>query len=57
MVRLLAYHQWLEIEAELQTISMDQQIKLSAFLSGLRGRLFKSNVNVVTILPGFVRTK
>lgn len=27
------------------------------FLSGLRNRLFKSNVNVLTVLPGFVRTK
>ena len=30
---------------------------LSAFLSGLRNRLFKSNVNVISVLPGFVNTK
>lgn len=30
---------------------------LTAFLSGLRGRLFEKNVQVMTILPGFVRTK
>lgn len=30
---------------------------LTAFLSGLRNRLHSSNVNVLTILPGFVRTK
>ena len=29
----------------------------TAFLSGLRNRLYKSNVNVLTILPGFVETK
>lgn len=29
----------------------------TAFLSGLRNRLHKSNVNVLTILPGFVETK
>ena len=29
----------------------------TAFLSGLRNRLFASNVNVLTVLPGFVRTK
>ena len=29
----------------------------SAFLSGLRNRLHKSNVNVLTVLPGFVKTK
>ena len=29
----------------------------SAFLSGLRNRLYKSKVNVLTVLPGFVRTK
>lgn len=27
------------------------------FLSGLRHRLFRSNVNVLTVLPGFVNTK
>ncbi len=30
---------------------------LTAFLSGLRNRLFGSGVRVVTILPGFVKTK
>ncbi len=29
----------------------------SAYLSGLRARLFKSNVHVLTVKPGFVRTK
>ena len=29
----------------------------TAFLSGLRNRLHSSNVNVLTVLPGFVRTK
>lgn len=29
----------------------------TAFLSGLRNRLHKSNVNVLTVLPGFVKTK
>lgn len=29
----------------------------SAYLSGLRQRLFRSNVHVVTVLPGFMRTK
>lgn len=30
---------------------------LTAYLSGLRNRLFKSKVHVVTVKPGFVRTK
>lgn len=30
---------------------------LEAFLSGLRNRLFVSNVQVLTVKPGFVRTK
>ena len=30
---------------------------LTAYLSGLRNRLFKSNVHVLTVLPGFVDTK
>mgnify|MGYP006172415941 FL=1 len=30
---------------------------LTSFLSGLRNRLHKSNVNVLTVLPGFVETK
>ena len=30
---------------------------LSAFLSGLRNRLYDSNVNVLTVKPGFVNTK
>jgi decaprenylphospho-beta-D-erythro-pentofuranosid-2-ulose 2-reductase len=30
---------------------------LNAYLSGLRNRMNKYNVNVLTILPGFVRTK
>ena len=30
---------------------------LTAYLSGLRGRLFKKGVRVITVLPGFVRTK
>ena len=30
---------------------------LSAFLSGLRNRVYKSNVNVITIKPGYVKTK
>ena len=30
---------------------------LSIYLSGLRNRLFKRNVRVMTVLPGFVRTK
>ena len=30
---------------------------LTAFLSGLRNRLYDSKVNVITILPGFVKTK
>lgn len=29
----------------------------TAYLSGLRNRLFKSNVRVVSVLPGFVHTK
>lgn len=29
----------------------------TAFLSGLRNRLFKDNVHVVTVLPGFVYTR
>ena len=29
----------------------------TAFLSGLRNRLFTSNVNVITVKPGFVRTR
>ena len=29
----------------------------SAFLSGLRNRLYKSNVHVMTVKPGFVNTK
>jgi hypothetical protein len=29
----------------------------TAFLSGLRNRLYESNVNVLTVSPGFVRTK
>ncbi len=30
---------------------------MSAFLSGLRNRLFSSGVRVITVKPGFVRTK
>lgn len=30
---------------------------LTAFASGLRNRLYRSNVKVLTVLPGFVRTK
>ena len=30
---------------------------LSAFLSGLRNKLYESNVNVITIKPGYVKTK
>ena len=30
---------------------------LTAFLSGLRNRLHKSNINVLTVLPGFAKTK
>jgi decaprenylphospho-beta-D-erythro-pentofuranosid-2-ulose 2-reductase len=30
---------------------------LSEYLSGLRNRLYKSNINVITIKPGFVYTK
>jgi len=30
---------------------------LSAYLSGLRNRLYKSNVHVMSVLPGFVDTK
>ena len=30
---------------------------LTNFLSGLRNRLSKKNINVITILPGFVKTK
>lgn len=30
---------------------------LTIYLSGLRNRLFKRNVRVITVLPGFVRTK
>lgn len=30
---------------------------LTTYLSGLRNRLYKSNVNVITVLPGFVNTK
>jgi short-subunit dehydrogenase len=30
---------------------------LTIYLSGLRNRLFRSNVRVMTVLPGFVRTK
>ncbi|HAA03850.1 MAG TPA: short-chain dehydrogenase [Syntrophobacteraceae bacterium] len=30
---------------------------LTAYLSGLRNRLWASNVRVMTVLPGFVRTK
>jgi hypothetical protein len=29
----------------------------TAYLAGLRNRLFKSGVNVITVKPGFVRTK
>ena len=29
----------------------------TAFLSSLRNRLYKSNVNVLSVLPGFVNTK
>src|SRR5690606_21774140 len=29
----------------------------TAYLSGMRNRLFKSNVHVVTVKPGFVETK
>lgn len=29
----------------------------TAFLSGLRNRLHKSNISVLTVLPGFVKTK
>ncbi len=29
----------------------------TTFLSGLRNRLYRSNVNVLTVLPGFVKTK
>lgn len=29
----------------------------STFLSGLRNRLYKSNISVLTVLPGFVKTK
>src|SRR5207249_3703592 len=29
----------------------------TAFLSGLRNRLFSKNVRVITVKPGFVRTK
>ena len=29
----------------------------SAYLSGLRNRLYKANVNVLTVLPGYVETK
>ncbi|MEE8553530.1 MAG: SDR family NAD(P)-dependent oxidoreductase [Desulfobacterales bacterium] len=29
----------------------------SVYLSGLRNRLNKSNGNVITVLPGFIRTK
>ena len=30
---------------------------LTVYLSGLRNRLYKSNVRVITVLPGFIRTK
>ena len=30
---------------------------LSAYLSGLRSRLYSSNIHVMTVKPGFVRTK
>ena len=30
---------------------------LTAFLSGLRNRLYKKNVSVLSVLPGFVNTK
>ena len=30
---------------------------LTAYLSGLRNRLFKANVRVITVRPGFVRTR
>lgn len=30
---------------------------LTAYLSGLRNRLFKNNVHVMTVLPGFMKTK
>ena len=30
---------------------------LAVYLSGLRNRLYKRNVHVITVLPGFVRTK
>lgn len=30
---------------------------LTAYLSGMRNRLFKSNVHVMTVLPGFMKTK
>lgn len=30
---------------------------LTAFLSGLRARLFPSNVHVLTVIPGFIQTK
>jgi short-subunit dehydrogenase len=30
---------------------------LTAFLSGLRGRMAASNVHVATVIPGFIKTK
>ena len=30
---------------------------LTTYLSGLRNRLSKSNVHVITVLPGFIQTK
>ena len=30
---------------------------LTAYLSGLRNRLFRANVHVITVLPGFINTK
>ena len=35
---------------------MVQQSRFSTYLSGLRSRLDKYSVNVITIIPGFVNT-
>ncbi len=48
--------QSLETEGELAIMFMEPKAMVTTFTSGLRQRLHKSNVTVVTIKPGFVDT-